>query len=124
MGGFYGEFSPNLDRLVKAAAQKGAELHASKYGLANGDKIQSVLANKIRTNWAMALARENAHVKIANVRWVRGAGFEEARCDAEADLHTSWMAWEDLQNCPRPLNSMAAHLATSLREKCGWIVDQ
>ena len=90
VGGFYGEFSPNLDRLVKAAAQKGAELHASKYGLANGDKIQSVLANKIRTNWAMALARENAHVKIANVRWVRGAGFEEARCDAEADLHSRW----------------------------------
>ena len=46
------------------------------------------------------------------------------RLNAEADLHTSWMAWEDLQNCPRPLNSMAAHLATSLREKCGWIVDQ
>ena len=38
----------------------------------------------------MALARENAHVKIANVRWVRGAGFEEARCDAEADLHSRW----------------------------------
>ena len=46
------------------------------------------------------------------------------RLNTEADLHTSWMAWEDLQNCPRPLNSMAAHLATSLREKCGWIVDQ
>ena len=88
--GFCGEFSPNLDRLVKAAASKGAELHASKYGLEHGRKLQSVLANKIRTNWAMALARENAHVKIANVRWVRGAGFEEARCDAEADLHSRW----------------------------------
>ena len=49
-----------------------------------------MLANKIRTNWAMALARENAHVKIANARWVRGSGFEEARCDAEADLHSRW----------------------------------
>ena len=41
------EFSPNLDRLVKAAASKGAELHASKYGLENGRKLQSVLANPI-----------------------------------------------------------------------------
>ena len=90
VGGFYGEMSPNFDRLVKAAAAKGAELHAGKYGLTDGDKIRSVLANKIRTNWAMALARENAHVKLANIRWVRGAGFEEARYDTEADMHSRW----------------------------------
>jgi hypothetical protein len=38
----------------------------------------------------MALARENAHIKIANIRWVRGAGFEEARYDTEADMHSLW----------------------------------
>ena len=57
VGGFYGEFSPNLDRLVKAAASKGAELNASKYGLENGRKLQSVLANKIRTNRCRSQAR-------------------------------------------------------------------
>ena len=48
-GGFYGEMSPNFDRLVKAAAEKGAELHANKYGLeaTGGGDIRSVLANKI-----------------------------------------------------------------------------
>ena len=90
VGGFYGEMSPNFDRLIKAAAKKGAELHAGKYGLSDGDMVRSVLANKIRTNWAMALARENAHVKLANIRWVRGAGFEEARYDTEADMHSRW----------------------------------
>ena len=90
VGGFYGEMSPNFDRLVKAAAAKGAELHAGKYGLTDGDKIRSVLANKIRTNWAMALAHKNAHIKLANIRWVRGAGFEEARYDTEADMHSRW----------------------------------
>ena len=35
--------------------------------------LRSVLTNKIRTNWAMALFRGNAQVKISNVRWVRGA---------------------------------------------------
>ena len=92
IGGFYGEMSPNFDRLVKAAAEKGAELHANKYGLeaTGGGDIRSVLANKIRTNWAMALARENAHVKLANIRWVRGAGFEDARYDTEADMHSRW----------------------------------
>ena len=90
VGGFYGEMSPNFDRLIKTAAAKGAELHAGKYGLTDGDMVRSVLANKIRTNWAMALARENAHVKLANIRWVRGAGFEEARYDTEADMHSRW----------------------------------
>ena len=82
VGGFYGEMSPNFDRLIKTAAAKGAELHAGKYGLTDGDMVRSVLANKIRTNWAMALARENAHVKLANIRWVRGAGFEEAHTNS------------------------------------------
>ena len=63
VGGFYGEMSPNFDRLVKAAAAKGAELHAGKYGLTDGDKIRSVLANKIRTNWA---GRTNRQTKWAD----------------------------------------------------------
>ena len=33
VGDFYGEFSKDVDRLIKLAAQEGAELHAAKYGL-------------------------------------------------------------------------------------------
>ena len=62
VGGFYGEFSKDVDRLIKLAAQEGAELHAAKYGLESSKQIRPVLANKIRTNWAMALARGNPDV--------------------------------------------------------------
>ena len=55
VGGFYGEFSKDVDRLIKLAAEEGAELHAAKYGLESSKQIRSVLANKIRTNWAKVL---------------------------------------------------------------------
>ena len=58
--GFYGEFSKDVDRLIKLAAQEGAERHAAKYGLESSKQIRSVLVNKIRTNWAMALVHGNA----------------------------------------------------------------
>ena len=41
VGGFYGEFSKDVDRLIKLAAQEGAELHAAKYGLENSKQIRS-----------------------------------------------------------------------------------
>ena len=31
--GFYGEFSKDIDQLIKLTAEVGAELHAAKYGL-------------------------------------------------------------------------------------------
>ena len=48
--GFYSEYSKDVDRLIKFAAQEGADLHAARYGLEEGKPIRSVLANKIRTN--------------------------------------------------------------------------
>ena len=77
--GFYGEFSKDVDRLIKLAAQERAELHAAKYGLENSKQIRSVLSNKIRTNWAMALARGNADVILSNLRFVRGGAADEDR---------------------------------------------
>ena len=75
VGGFYGEMSKSVDQLAKTAARQGAERQAAKWALDNTaiSYLRSVLTNKIRTNWAMALFRGNAQVKISNVRWVRGA---------------------------------------------------
>ena len=43
VGGFYGEFSKDVDRLIKLTAQEGAELHAAKYGLENAKHTESVI---------------------------------------------------------------------------------
>ena len=90
VGGFYGEFSKDVDRLIKLAAQEGAELHAAKYGLESSKQIRSVLANKIRTNWAMALARGNADVILSNLRFVRGGAADEDRYGQFSDQHSRW----------------------------------
>ena len=87
---FYGEFSKDVDRLIKLAAQEGAELHAAKYGLESSKQIRSVLANKIRTNWAMALARGNADVILSNLRFVRGGAADEDRYGQFSDQHSRW----------------------------------
>ena len=55
IGGFYSKFSKDIDRLIKLAAEEGAELHTAKYRLESSKQIRSVLVNKIRTNWAMVL---------------------------------------------------------------------
>ena len=76
--------------LIKLAAQEGAELHAAKYGLENSKQIRSVLANKIRTNWAMALARGNADVILSNLRFVRGGAPDEDHYSQFSDQHSHW----------------------------------
>ena len=90
VGGFYGEFSKDVDRLIKLAAQEGAELHAAKYGLESSKQIRSVLANKIRTNWAMALVRGNADIILSNLRFVRGGAADEDRYGQFSDQHSRW----------------------------------
>ena len=90
VGGFYGEFSRDVDQLIKLAAQEGAELHAAKYRLESSKQIRSVLANKIRTNWAMALARGNADVILSNLRFVRGSAADEDRYGQFSDQHSRW----------------------------------
>ena len=89
VGGFYGEMSKSVDALVKAAARVGAERHAARMGFTDSKYIRSVLTNKIRTNWAMALFRGNAGVKISNVRWVRGAS-APANAGDGADRDGRW----------------------------------
>ena len=69
---------------------KSLELHAAKYGLESSKQIRSVLANKIRTNWAMALARGNADVILSNLRFVRGSAADEDRYGQFSDQHSRW----------------------------------
>ena len=91
VGGFYGEMAKSVDQLAKTAARQGAERQAAKWALDNTaiSYLRSVLTNKIRTNWAMALFRGNAQVKISNVRWVRGAS-GGANAGDGADRHGRW----------------------------------
>ena len=49
-----------------------------------------MLANKIRTNWAMALARGNADVILSNLRFVRGGAADEDRYGQFSDQHSRW----------------------------------
>ena len=66
------------------------ELHAAKYGLENSKQIRSVLANKIRTNWAMALARGNADVILSNLCFVHGGAADEDCYGHFSDQHSRW----------------------------------
>ena len=48
----------------------------------------NIRANKIRTNWAMALARGNADVILSNLRFVRGGAADEDRYGQFSDQHS------------------------------------
>ena len=90
VGGFYGEFSKDIDRLIKLTAQEGVELHTAKYRLKSSKQIRSVLANKIRTNWAMALAHGNADFILSNLCFVHGGAVDEDRYGQFSDQHSHW----------------------------------
>ena len=90
IGGFYGEFSKDVDQLIKLAAQEGAELHTAKYGLESSKQIHSVLASKVRTNWAMALACGNADVILSNLHFMCGGATDEDRYGQFSNQHSGW----------------------------------
>ena len=90
VGGFYSEFTKDIDRLIKLTAQEGAELHAAKYGLESSKQIRSVLVNKIRTNWAMVLVHGNADVILSNLHFVRGSATDEDHYGQFSDQHSHW----------------------------------
>ena len=56
-------------------------------------QFKGILANKIRNKWAMTLFRENAQLKLTNLRWVTGfTGTDNPRAyDADTSSGASTM---------------------------------
>ena len=88
--GFYSEFSKDINQLIKLTAQEGAELHAAKYRLEDSKQIRSVLANKIRTNWTMALAHGNTNVILSNLCFVHSSAADEDHYGHFSNQHSCW----------------------------------
>ena len=73
MFGYHGDLSPAIETLLLATAEIRAERMAMRLGIESGKKkFKGILANKIRNKWAMTRFRENAQLKLINLRWVAG----------------------------------------------------
>ena len=56
------------------------------------------LKTKIRTNWAMALARGNADVILSNLRFLHGGAADEDRYSHFSDQHSCERTRMDTKN--------------------------
>ena len=75
ISGYYGDLSPGYEELIKTTAAVGAMRQAYMYGLDpdnSTNHIRSVIANKVRTRWAMMVFRENAMLKLVNIKHIQG----------------------------------------------------
>ena len=87
--GAFGEASKDITHLAKVCAIWGSQRHAAKYGLSDGNRMRSIIANAVTTDWAMTAARGHAGVIFGNLDHVFHPDRDGARIDTERSAHSA-----------------------------------
>ena len=81
--------SKDITHLAKDCAIWGSQRHAAKYGLSDGNRMRSIIANAVITDWAMTAARGHAGVIFGNLDHVFHPDRDGARIDTERSAHSA-----------------------------------